>query len=526
MAHKSCQTNETQKMREPDIKSVLLVADQPYQARVMGFLAEKLIRRKHKVTIVIADYYTFLHASHVIDELTLTGARVEHQQRNFFAWQGTEPEDPQDTESFLTAWEARNCSERSLSQLERTNNFIFSDEREYFALKVNHFWRRRILKDTIVWLEEIFSSQRPDVVMSIDNCTLVNNLIFTLSQSRSIPHLTCKNTRIMNRWNIRRDFCLGVGSATSSEVASISKSGRWIDEVEAFRNWFNSHGRGAYVAPAQNTEKNAKYDATKTFFRGILDLLARLMPRIGESHKLRRAGIRRLEQSFFRLSVYELRALVRRLASAFGFHPFTTSHADLPREKFFFWALHFRPEGSVLVQGLGVDEITYLETCSRSLPEGAFLYVKEHPFMFGFRARDFYDRLKSMKGVRLIAPWENSMQLIQSSAGVVGVAGTVLLEAEIAGKPGWALGKPEFVDYLTGSGTEKLAEFLRDAVDTSKYVHNPKKINDYLAYVLASSEEDDFWLNDGKIPIEQQDLTQTIARMSRAIEGVISAKTP
>lgn len=510
-------------MREADFKSVLLVADQPYQARVMGALAKKLIGRGHEVTIVIADYYTFLHAAHVIDELSLTGARVEHQQENFFSWQGEgEPGDSECTEEYLLAWEAGNCSDRSITQIERTNNFVFSDEREYFALHLSENWRRRILKDTIVWVEEIFDAHRPDVVLSIDNCTLVNNLIFSLSRSRSIPHLTCKNTRIMNRWNIRRDFCLGVSPETASEVSMASESGKWTEEVEAFRNWFNSDGHGAYVAPAHDEKKHAKYDAIKIFCKDILGLLFKVKPRVAESYRLRRAGIRRLEQSFFRLSIYELRANVRRFASAFGFHPFVALE-DLPSDTYFLWALHFRPEGSVLVQGLGVDEISYLETCSLSLPEGAFLYVKEHPFMFGYRAKDFYERLKSIPSVKLIAPWENSLQLIQGSAGVVGVAGTVLLEAEIAGKPGWAMGKPEFVDYLTGSGAEELTEFLKNSADASGYAHLSKKINDYLAYVFASSEEDDFWLNDAKIPIEKQDLSRVLDRMEAAIEGVFSA---
>ena len=231
----------------------------------MGALAKKLIGNGYQVTIVIADYYTFMHAAHVIDELSLTGARVEHQQENFFAWQGEEPDDSKYTEEYLLTWEAENCSDRSLTQIERTNNFVFSDEREYFALHLSENWRRRILKDTIVWVEEIFDAHRPDVVLSIDNCTLVNNLIFTLSRSRSIPHLTCKNTRVMNRWNIRRDFCLGVAPETSLEVSMASESGKWIDEVEAFLNWFNSHGYGAYVAPANDEKKHGKYDATKMF---------------------------------------------------------------------------------------------------------------------------------------------------------------------------------------------------------------------------------------------------------------------
>ena len=352
--------------------------------------------------------------------------------------------------------------------------------------------------------------------MSIDNCTLVNNLAFSLAKNRSIPYLTCKNTRIMERWNIRQDFCLGVGQETSSDVAAAYSSGDWGEDVQRFRQWFGSQGKGAYLAPAHVVRKPGKCEALSTVCRDILALLSRVKPRIVESRRLKRLGVRRLEQDFFRLSVYELRAITQRFASAFGFHPFSRLR-DLDGRKYFFWALHFRPEGSVLVQGLGLDEIDYLETCSRSLPAGALLYVKEHPFMFGYRSKDFYKRIKSLPGVKLIAPWHETMPLILGSNGVIGVAGTVLLEAEIAGKPAWALGKPEFVDYLTGSGASKLEHFLRSESSNQGSSRKVSRIDEYLAYVFSSSDQDDFWLRDSEVPIEKQNLNQAVNKMSRAI---------
>ena len=484
----------------------------------MGHLGARLMEDGHVITIALADYYTFLHAPHVIDELGATGAQVKHQKENFFLWQGDEPGDLEDLQASLAAWEEANCTDRTLAEIERTNNFVFSDEREYFALQLDEGWRRRILRDSIDWVEALFDNNRPDVVMSIDNCTLVNNLAFTIAKNRSIPFLTCKNTRIKDRWNIRQDFCLGVGEETSSGVAMAYSSGDWGEEVQKFRQWFESQGRGAYLAPAHVAKKPGKYAALATFSKDILNLLSKVKPRIGESKRLKHLGVRRLEQDFFRLSIFELRAITQRFASAFGFHAFSRLR-NLEGQKYFFWALHYRPEGSVLVQGLGLDEIEYLERCSRSLPDGALLYVKEHPFMFGYRSKDFYKRIQSLPGVKLIAPWHETMQLILDSNGVVGVAGTVLLEAEIAGKPAWAMGKPEFVDYLTGSGSDELESFLRRASSNQGYSRNASRINEYLAYVFSSSDQDDFWLRDSEVPIEKQNLNQAVGRMRQAIES-------
>ena len=46
------------------------------------------------------------------------------------------------------------------------------------------------------------------------------------------------------------------------------------------------------------------------------------------------------------------------------------------------------------------------------MPNGVFLYVKEHPNAFGYNTIDFYQQLKMLSNVKLIGYSENTFDLI------------------------------------------------------------------------------------------------------------------
>ena len=147
-----------------------------------------------------------------------------------------------------------------------------------------------------------------------------------------------------------------------------------------------------------------------------------------------------------------------------------------------------RPEGSVLVLGNAKEEITELLKAANHLPENYFLAVKENPEMFGLRERGFYRRLKSHKRIILVDPFFSTFSLIQGSQGVIGISGTVLLEAALFDKPSCALGHPEFVGFLAESGWESSQQFFLKVL-RGDYQDVYARILPYLAYILANSDE-------------------------------------
>ena len=186
------------------------------------------------------------------------------------------------------------------------------------------------------------------------------------------------------------------------------------------------------------------------------------------------------------LSFVELKQILVTYAHHLGLRIW--GQTSLPQEPYFFWALHMRPEGSVLVLGDAREEIAELIRTADLIPEGYKLVVKENPEMFGLREFAFYRRLKRHRKIILVDPHFPTFEIIRRSTGVIGISGTVLLEAAIFEKPSYALGHPEFVGFIVGSGWNGQEIFFKNVLE--KDFESPKaKILPYLAYVLKEGFE-------------------------------------
>ena len=499
--------------------SVLLLADQPYQTRLLARLAEDLQKFDLKPCLVLTDWFSFLYEPALIEEIKRKGIDIRTQEEMFFTWQGDDPGDERIIELQLRNWEKRYCRSRSLAQLELTNNYVFSNERRAYELPVERIWERRMLLDSATWIEQIFDEITPSLVFAIDNCTLINNLSNTISEKRKIPHLICKNTRIRERWVARDDFCLGMSEKNVQKAKTVAESHVWHKDVQAYREWFTAQNRGAYIATAHLVNDRFSHESTasalRKLSREVADWLPKSIGRIRPSAALRRKGIVRFEQSLSRLSWAELRVAWVRFLGAIGHDPFD-SYTPPVGENYIFWALHSRPEGSVLTQAYGQDEEALLEFFATQVPHGLNILVKEHPDMYGLRHAEFYKHLKSIPKVQLVAPWAKTIDYLRSARAVVGVAGTVLLEAEILGKPAWSLGKPEFSAYLAGSGKTGIEEFLAKLTQ-GYFKQYESRIDNYLAFVMSESSSNDVWLNDNETPFEKQNSGPTVNRMYESI---------
>jgi hypothetical protein len=155
--------------------------------------------------------------------------------------------------------------------------------------------------------------------------------------------------------------------------------------------------------------------------------------------------------------------------------------------------------------GDGKDEITELFRCTEMLPAGVFLAVKENPEMIGVRKVGFYRKLRRNKRIILMDPYASTPSLISNSLGVVGISGTVLLEAAMVNKPSCALGHPEFDAFLIGHGWNSFKDFV-DTCIQGDYKSPATKILPYLAYVLDNSSESDIALGGNLGSQEAEDM--------------------
>lgn len=123
---------------------------------------------------------------------------------------------------------------------------------------------------------------------------------------------------------------------------------------------------------------------------------------------------------------------------------------SIEHEVYFFMALHMEPEASIQVNTKFSDQLTIAKQVSSMLPEGVFLYIKEHPHQFNLNAADrsyylagvdkfrsvrFYKELLKLQNVRLVDIEIPSEQLIASSKAVLTLSGTASTEAVLLNKP-------------------------------------------------------------------------------------------
>jgi len=118
-------------------------------------------------------------------------------------------------------------------------------------------------------------------------------------------------------------------------------------------------------------------------------------------------------------------------------------------KRYIYLPLHYQPECSTSPLGsVFVDQLLMVKTLSESLPEGWFIYVKEHPTQWlargagylSHRYRGYYRQMATFPNVRVIPLETNSYHLIYSARAVATVTGTAGWEAILRSKPALMFG--------------------------------------------------------------------------------------
>ena len=119
---------------------------------------------------------------------------------------------------------------------------------------------------------------------------------------------------------------------------------------------------------------------------------------------------------------------------------------------FVYVPLAYQPERTTSpLGGVFVNQILMVQLLSDSLPEGWYLYVKEHPAQFlkqqtfrtqSGRTKDLYDDLAAIPNVILMDSSVSSFDLTDKSLAVASVTGTTGWEAVVRGTPTLVFGYP------------------------------------------------------------------------------------
>lgn len=472
----------------------ILLADQPWQANVMCHLAKNILAENPDahMNLVFTDYYSFLLRRDYLEGITVAfPGKVITMENIYRTWQvKTAP--IQSDPNYLRDWEKKYCKTRTLKQIERTNQWIYGNERNRYQRKITPDWAERILADTVEWVQKLAAVGEHKVFISIERSTLPTNLLYEIASTEGLPFLTFFPSRINTRWLMRDDFGYGMPKNLANEIQEKYSSSDMLRQARDFIHEEMSRKAGSYLSLGHEiSEKiqSGRSNFVHNFGREIRLWLGRVYGRIFIQPRERSVPAVRLVENLVSLSYVEVRrALIIQLRTL-GLKFWGT---DKPpnSKKYFLWALHMRPEGSVLVLGDGKDEISELFRTANLIPDGYFLAVKENPEMFGLRAPGFYRKLKQNPKIILIDPIVPTYKLIKESVGVIGISGTVLLESTFFCKPSCALGKPEFSEFLVENGWNSAEVFFHNVI-TQKYPDPLEKMLPYIAYVVENSHADD-----------------------------------
>lgn len=112
---------------------------------------------------------------------------------------------------------------------------------------------------------------------------------------------------------------------------------------------------------------------------------------------------------------------------------YSVDHAE---GKYIYYPLHYQPECTSLpMGGFYYDQIHVVRLISQCLPEGVTLYVKPHPRTNLLTGIDFYEQIRTLPNVKLLASKANTYTLIDNALAVVSLTGTAITESLIRGTP-------------------------------------------------------------------------------------------
>jgi hypothetical protein len=504
-------------------KRILFVADQPFEINFFIEVAS-LLSSDYSCALAIVDFFTFNYGPDVIKKAKrFFPSGVYDLEAEYRSWQIPKHKISDQrwrvSKKAIDEFSLRLIGQRDIETILRTdaytNNFEFAS------------WQKRVPKklvdishaDSIQWALNVVNEVQPDLICGVSNTLLPSSLIFEISLMKRVPHFLFSHTRIGSRWVKRIDFSYGMNPTLRKEIIDSNPPETAIKFAEDFKCSINSTDSLIYphiVSTAklylQSIFESSLYRNVPRLIRNIFSWLYPALRSVLLGPRTRKFRTRYFDQSFIRLHIFELKRIIRPFFASKFFE-----NKDYEGIRFFLWPLHYRPEGVVLVQGNGLDEIKLISQVAKMLPENTRLFVKENPLMVGIRSLSVYKDLERMEGVTLVSPISDSIELIKHSIAVIGLTGTALLEGQLVGKPSWALGSPEFLPVVHGTGLDDIQDFMLKA-NQGQLEANTDVLIKYIAWIFQNSNAEDhlIWAS-----FDIADLRKDIERISMTIRGYL-----
>ncbi|MFC1630142.1 hypothetical protein ACFL06_01240 [Patescibacteria group bacterium] len=320
---------------------------------------------------------------------------------------------------------------------------LFPDFDRYKTTDFNYKNSVEMISQLYQFVDFIFQKEKPDVVISGGPSVLFEQIVYYFSQKNKIPHLGLVGSRLGED---RIDICdlEHTDSRYQTTFNQLQDKDITEEEKEFSRNYLDAFLSHKEINHFMKEDQKI-YFTRFEFFRYYIHKLKRFSKRKGIFFKYisnkkqfkdfdYRSGIQ--FRHFIHTPWRDIRRKVNIIFQKSIFRFFNEN------DKFFLYPLHFQPEYSTSVLATYyADQATTISNIAFSLPFPYKLYVKEHPSAIGIKPSDFYQKLSRIPNVVLISAFEKVPKLIERSAGVITLNSTVGMEAALAGKPAYVLGK-------------------------------------------------------------------------------------
>ena len=331
-----------------------------------------------------------------------------------------------------------------------------------------------------------FATHKIDMVFSriLEHGSISDSLLFEIAKQNNIPvYIVSMNTACAGEY---LQSIIRYNDKTFVDISSVDKSILNFSKILQSLSGNYSNNKVAKLPFSKMIKKFlSKKDKTLTqcikwFYEKRIKLHIRYIhfSMKKDLYKLREeTSLSQIMKGFF--YVRKLKKLYKKI-----------SIKKIGDDNFIFFPLHMEPEAANLARATMGNQLFIIEQISKLLPEGWFLYVKEHPDQFAaaqvekyfyrgipyFRNIDFYRRLTQLKNVKIINVYTPSSTLIDKSSATLSIAGSALVEAVAKNKPIIVFGDgTTIVELLNDSCTISEFGMLSTAIDkivngfTAKY---------------------------------------------------------
>lgn len=339
-----------------------------------------------------------------------------------------------------------------LSDFETKYNFYFNDlmrcdpilytathERDFYNIPpgfIKYKWMELLAKK----LENICLENNIDKIVSISNNYFVKNLAYAISPKLNIEYLCILPTRIDGNYMVYDNFGIGSPRLITENINNVGD--RCSKEAQDMIDSVAIKGNSAYAWELNSVNENINNNYFKNFIQAIKYAIYLL---------------RNNFSMFFKNKKYKNKYFAPKPIKEimFSFRNNVIRKYFLERSKilnkniskgisYYYYGLHRHPESTLLTFSKIHDEIEPILRICADLDIDTYLVVKENISMLGHRHHSFYEKLSSIPNLILLHPSVNSINLIKNSKGTIGLAGTLLVEANMCNKHAFGISVPEY----------------------------------------------------------------------------------